>query len=448
MQKPPNESFMKKRLLVFSVDAMVREDVDQLLKKPNFGSVMKDSSQVTHIRTIYPSITYPAHTSIATGCYPNKHGVVSNFLFSTTDKEQNWVWSHSNVKVKDIFDYAKVAGYTTGCVGWPVTGSHKSIDYLVNECWMPLEGDTLESCFRREGSSEEMIEIIKANAHLLPPTFYDGGRANFMVQPYIDNFLIGCACDTIKKFKPEVMFVHDGIMDATRHKYGVFNEEVDSALDFVDKQFGLLIDALKESGVYEQTNIAVVSDHGQIETKRIIKPNVYLRDHGFIQADADGNVIDWKAFCLSDAMSDLVYLKDPNDKETYDAVYKLLSDMAEEGIYGFTEVVTAQEIDKREHLNGDFSFVLECDGYTSFSDSVVRPVLKPYNYKDYRFSRATHGYNPDLGPQPVMNVVGPDFMKNVIVERRPIVDEAPTFAKVLGFDMPSADGKPIEEFLK
>jgi len=439
---------MKKRLLVFSVDAMVREDVDQLMGMPNFGSVMKDSCQVNHIRTIYPSITYPAHTSIATGCYPNKHGIVSNFLFTVEDKEMNWVWDHKNVKVEDFFDCAKRAGYTTGSVGWPVTGSHKSIDYLWNECWMPLEGDTLESCCRREGSSEEVIEIIKKHADKLPPTFFEGGRKNFMIEPYIDNFEIAVASDIIRTFKPEVMFVHDGIMDGTRHKYGVFNAETDKAVKFVDEQFGLLIQALKDAGVYEQTNICVISDHGQLPTRRIIKPNVYLKDHGFITADENGKLKDWKAFCLSDAMSDLVHLKDPSDKETYDAVYKLLSEMAEEGIYGFNEVLTAEEIDRREHLNGDFSFVLESDGYTSFSDGINRPVIQPYDYTDYRFGRATHGYNPDLGPQPVMNVIGPDFKRNVVVERRPIVDEAPTWAKALGFEMPQADGKPIEGFVK
>lgn len=439
---------MMKRLLVFSVDAMVREDVDKLMKMPNFGSVMKDSCQITHVRTVYPSITYPAHTSIATGCYPNKHGIVSNFEFTTVDKEQNWLWDHRHVKVEDLFTLAKRAGYSTGAVFWPVTGNHPDIDYLLNEYWMPHADDTLESSFRRAGSSEEVIQIALKHEGLLPESHYKTGRANFMIEPYIDNFLIACACDIIAQYAPEVMFVHDGIMDGTRHKYGVFNNKTDEAIEFVDEQFGLLIDALKQAGVYEQTNIAVISDHGQLETKRIIKPNVYLRDHGFITTDDQGNVIDWKAFCLSDAMSDLVHLKDPSDKKTYDAVYNLLKEMAQEGVYGFNEVLTTAEINEREQLSGDFSFVLESDGYTSFSDDCLRPVIKNYDTTDYRFGRATHGYNPDLGPQPVFNAIGPDFKKNVIVERRPIIDETLTFAKLLGLEMPQAQGKVIEELLQ
>ena len=115
-----------------------------------------------------------------------------------------------------------------------------------------------------------------------------------MVQPYVDNFLIACACDIIEQFAPEVMFVHDGIMDGTRHKYGASTVRP-TGIEFVDKQFGLLMDALKRAGVYGETNIVVISDHGQLDTKRIMKPNVYLRDHGFITTDECGNVVDWKA---------------------------------------------------------------------------------------------------------------------------------------------------------
>src|SRR5690554_5142297 len=185
---------MRKRLLVFSVDALVREDLDKLMQMPNFGAEMKRGCQINRVRTIYPTITYPVHTSIATGCYPNKHGIVSNFEFTTEDKEQNWVWDHKHVKIEDLFTIAKRAGYSTGAVFWPVTGNHPDIDYLLNEYWMPLPDDTLEKAFRRQGSSDEVIEIVLKHEHLLPPSYQKTGRLNFMVQPYIDNFLIACAC--------------------------------------------------------------------------------------------------------------------------------------------------------------------------------------------------------------------------------------------------------------
>lgn len=35
----------------------------------------------------------------------------------------------------------------------------------------------------------------------------------------------------------------------------------------------------------------------------------------------------------------------------------------------------------------------------------------------------------------------------VVLEHGRIIDQAPTLAKLLGFDMPCADGKPIEELV-
>ena len=42
--------------------------------------------------------------------------------------------------------------------------------------------------------------------------------------------------------------------------------------------------------------------------------------------------------------------------------------MRDEGIYGISEVLTTEEAEARDHLGGDFSFVIESDGYTSFSE--------------------------------------------------------------------------------
>jgi len=54
---------------------------------------------------------------------------------------------------------------------------------------------------------------------------------------------------------------------------------------------------------------------------------------------------------------------------------------------------------------------------------------------------------PDKGPQPIFIVKGPGFRKGVEVEQRPIIDDAPTYAKLLGTELPEADGKPIDELL-
>lgn len=42
---------------------------------------------------------------------------------------------------------------------------------------------------------------------------------------------------------------------------------------------------------------------------------------------------------------------------------------------------------------------------------------------------------------------GPDFKGNVILDKGLLIDEAPAYAKILGLELPNADGKPVNEII-
>ena len=147
-------------------------------------------------------------------------------------------------------------------------------------------------------------------------------------------------------------------------------------------------------------------------------------------------------------MSAIVFLKDKRDKALHDEVRSLLDNLLEEGLYGFSRIFEEEEVMKLYTYGGPFSFVLETDGYTAFADSYERPLVKPLDNSDYRFGAATHGYLPEKGPQPLLVAKGPDIKPGVIVEKSHIVNEAPTYARILGFEIPGADGSAIEEILR
>lgn len=437
---------MAKRLIVFSVDAMVTEDVEAMRELPNFKKYLGGGSEFKNgMRTIYPSVTYPIHVSILTGCYAGKHKVTSNFGFTTASKDDTWLFSSENIAVEDIFAAAKRKGLSTASISWPVTGRNPNIDYLIDEYWFPNPGETMRAGFADMGSSGEMLDIMDAHTDLLAPGWEQGGKKNFMVWPEVDDFWVTCACDIIRKYKPELTFVHTGTFDSFRHKYGVFGSHLDEARANLDRYIGMLMHACEDAGVAEETNFIMVSDHGQRDICRAINLNVKLSDAGWIDVDESGKVTDWRAFCFSNAMSTLVYVKDPRDEQK---VYDTLEELRKEGVFGIGRIYTAKEAMEEEQLCGDFSFVIESDGYTSFGDKAVRPLVQNFDVSDYRFGRATHGYMPDYGPQPVFVAKGPDIRQGVVLDRGEVVDEAPTFAKLMGLDLPQADGKPIDAILK
>lgn len=438
----------KKRLLVYSVDALVTEDLEYLKKCKNFSSYLEGVSGCESIETIYPSITYPVHVSIQTGCYPEKTGVFCNNVFATKNTSLTWTWDSRLIQCENIFTAAKRAGYSTAATFWPVTAYNPDIDYHLPEYWLAYPEDTFEGTFAAMGAGESVIKMMQKHSVHLPPTYRLTGKKNFTSEPEFDRFMIHVACDIIREHAPEVMFLHGSLVDSYRHQNGIFNDKVTEGLDLVDEWFGMLCDALKDAGVYEDTNIVILSDHGQQDLVRIVKPNAYLAERGFVQLDDQGEVEDYTVFGISNGMSMTFWLKDPADQQAHDAVYQALCTMAEDGIWGFNRVFTRAEAAEKFHLDGDFAFIIESDGYTSFADGCTRPLVSNADLKDYRMGRATHGYIPTNGPQPVFLAKGPDIKPGVMLPRHKVIDEAPTFAKLLGFAMPQAQGQAMDELLK
>lgn len=420
--------------IVLSADALVSDDMLYMKTLPAFQQYLAQGACVQSIRSIYPTITYPCHTTIATGLYPDRHGVVCNLVspYETTAQPIPWLWDHSAVKAPDIFDAAKRAGLTTAAVFWPVTGRHPSVDYLIDEYWTQSPEDTVEEAFARMGSSPDMIRIIRKNKHLLVERKH----------PMADQFVIACACDIIREYKPDLIMIHPANIDGYRHSYGVFHDRVTEGIRETDEWIGELMHAAQEAGIAEDTNFILTSDHGQMNIQRVVNTNVFLADAGWIRSETD-----WDVWAQSGGMCSFVYLKDPADEQLHMEVHRRLSAMAQEGIYGFSRVYTREEADAEEHLSGSFSFVLETDGFSAFGDRYQRPAVSPINRSDYRSGAATHGYLPNKGPQPVFYCKGPSFAADVQLPAARLVDEAPTIAAALGIRLPDTDGRILTELL-
>jgi predicted AlkP superfamily phosphohydrolase/phosphomutase len=72
---------MRQKLIVMSADALVVEDMELLETLPNFKKYLSRGARIKSVRSIYPTVTYPCHVTIATGCYPDRHGVTNNSAF-------------------------------------------------------------------------------------------------------------------------------------------------------------------------------------------------------------------------------------------------------------------------------------------------------------------------------------------------------------------------------
>ena len=439
---------MKDKLFVLSMDAMVGEDIEYLKTKPNFSRLMSHCCRVEKAQTIYPSITYPAHVSMLTGCRAGKHGIFNNTAFRTTAGYPTWHLYSSEIKVEDFFSAAKRAGCTTASVYWPVTGLNPNIDYLINEYFFydPKETETVQDIcagFAGQGANESTLDVVRENMDRFPTDFRHRTGSLTLDQTF-DHFINGCVCGLIRNHQPDVLIAHNCLLDSLRHRNGVFNEFVTKGLDTTDMWLGEIIDSMKEAGVFEKTNFIIVSDHGQMNFTRRIKPNVMLARRGLIQLAEDGSIANWTAYAQANGMSASIFVKDKKDEQQ---VYDFLKERLYDGVWGFEKLYTQKEVNEKYGWSGDFSFVLETDGITTFSEDWHEPIVNSVDISDYRLGKATHGYEPGKGPQPVFLASGPAFKKDVTIPFCNIIDEAPTFAKILGQEMPQAEGCVLTELL-
>ncbi|ATL49553.1 alkaline phosphatase [Chitinophaga caeni] len=79
-----------------------------------------------------------------------------------------------------------------------------------------------------------------------------------------DSMTTAVATDYIKNEKPNFLFIHFDQPDETGHKIGHDTPEYYAQLKIQDQLIGKILDAIKESGTWDETIVMLTADHGGI----------------------------------------------------------------------------------------------------------------------------------------------------------------------------------------
>jgi len=425
------------RLLVISFDSLGAIDFDFIKKLPAFKEFLTKASICTNVSSVYPSLTYPAHASIVTGKYPKNHGIVNNTLFQPERKSPDWFWQRKYIKADTLFDQAIADKMKVAALLWPVTAKSK-IQYNVPEIFANRKWNNQVMTSLHNGSKAFQIQLIKKYGHLL-----DGIK-----QPALDNFIHEASKYTLKKFQPELSLVHFTDLDTQRHHYGVYSPEAYDAIRRHDTRLREIIQTLKEAGIYDETTIILLGDHGQKDMDKVIYLNKFFADHGFLDI-RHGKLHRWKAICKSCDGSAYIYIH-KNYGRVKDKVFDLLNELKQRGDLGIENIYTRKDA-IAWGADPKCSFMIEAaddyfflDDWERYNEDVnIEKALGPGNYKV-----ATHGYLPSkLDYQTVFMASGPGIRPGVKLHKISLVDEGPTMARLLGLELPGADGRILTDLL-
>ncbi len=413
-----------RHVVVISVDGM-RASAYVVLppqaRIPNLLRLKEEGSFAEGVEGVYPTVTYPSHTTIVTGRMPGEHGIYTNLSSRQPGKNpHDWFWLTDAIKVPTLWDEARQHHLTTGAVSWPVT-VHAAIDWNVPEVWDPAKGPSADFFYLAKFMDPLVgAELLGA---LGPP------------QPDIDTDTqkTRLAVYLIKAHKPNLLLVHLDALDDAEHQHGPQSAEAAAALERVDARIGEILVAVKEAGLEGSTDVFVVSDHGFLPVERQIRPNVLLAKAGLLTADDRGEVTGGKLATVSNGGSFFIYWPEGTDLRS--EVVTALKPLVDQGLlWGVLDRQGLRDLGAEPAAQ----MALEAAEGTSFASSARGELVGKLETPG-----GTHGFLPfRQGLDASFIAWGPDVKRGVDLHRVRMTRVGPTILKALGIDDPTFGEQP------
>jgi predicted AlkP superfamily pyrophosphatase or phosphodiesterase len=401
------------------------------LKIPTLRSIVAHGASSDGALSVFPSVTYPSHTSMTTGVFPGAHGINGNRAFDPLENDlEGWNWYAEDIKRDPIWRIAERAGYPTALVHWPVSVGAK-VTWLVPEYWRAKDDNDRKLV--RALATPGLLESVAAEH----PDFWP----RYAPPDVKDDALTDIALHILATGKPTLLQLHLVQVDGAQHHYGIWSPEALAAIEHDDRQLARIFELLDRSGLAKDTSVIVASDHGFMNAEKMVRPGVLLREAGLVMmsarsGDAPAHVTDWRATLVVNSGEAYVYVKDPADTATRETVRKILTAKVGQEGSGIGRVFDSAEVRAKGGDPEAFLAIEAAPGYQ----------LGPGYAGEYvgaAIYHATHGYDPD---RPEMHasllMIGPNVPHGALASAR-LVDIAPTIAEWLGLAMGSVDGKPL-----
>jgi predicted AlkP superfamily pyrophosphatase or phosphodiesterase len=395
-------------------------------KVPNLRRFLKEGAYAEGVQGVVPTVTYPSHTTLVTGVWPVKHGILANTTFDPLQKNyQGWYWYTEDIRVPTLWDAAAKAGRTTASIQWPVTvGAH--ITWNIPEFWRANTEDDakLLQAVSTPGLLAEARSEIGAYSGGTDATV-EGDENRGRYSQWM-----------LEKKHPGLLTLHLIALDHIEHETAPFSPEAIAVLESLDTVIGKVrgsAERLAPGHAY----IAVVSDHGFAKTDAQLNLFPAFREAKLFSVDDKGKIADWKAMPWVTGGSAAIVLKDPADAATLAQVRELLAKLASDPANGIDRVLDADELRQRGGYPTASFFVSLKPGWRT-GYALEGPMLSKTK------PGGTHGELPDLPDlRAAFFLVGPSVPAGRSLGVIDMRDVAPTLAHEAGLSLPSADGKNL-----
>ena len=411
----PRGNWSDPRVILISIDGLrgdILNNPTYTKDYPNLTRIMADGEYCTSVQTVFPSLTYPSHTSMITGVTPAKHGIVNNRPFMPKNNFVDWYWYADSIKVPTLITKASQNGLVTLGISWPVSVGAK-MDWMLPE--IKSINDTISTIdlVRKHDRPESFLESTKIRG-VVPE---DGNPSGYNRDLLLHEIFM----DAFVRKAPHLSLYHMIETDLIQHEFGKSSNEAKDAFMFMDSLVGNILAFLDDNKLWESTTLIITGDHGFRDFEKQVSLNRLFEKEGWLKLN-NGSISDWKVVCLGSGGSGFVRLKDPTDREFKKIVRLLLSKQ------------DAFEILEQRHMNGalwaprktDF-VLLANDGY-----GFVRSTEQPFIVEK---SGGSHGGDPRRKILKTGYISMGRGVKKGTIKSMPITDIAFKISDLLGLDL-------------
>jgi len=456
---------LTKHLCVVSFDGLGTSDFPFISELPHFKELLNRASYCARVYSVYPTLTYPAHTTIITGRLPRDHGIVDNTLLQPERESPDWYWYREHIQGPTLYDLAIDRGMTVAALMWPVTAKAR-IQYNLPEIFAnrPWQNQLVVSLLN--GSPWYQLALALKYGYVFFKCL-----PKMELQPHLDDFTHKSLLYTLKRKRPDLTLVHYTDLDSMRHYHGVDSPEARAALRRHDARLGEIVATLKAAGMYEDTTLVVLGDHYSLDEDTGICLNALLCKHGYIRLDDRGRIKDYTAIAKSCGGSAYIYLKAGNTRRgrespgigsepvysgdaALEAVVRELRELLEDFNRQYGCLETIYTGDEARELGADPGCCLMVEAAKGYyfldivGEEPVIPIEEEQVGKVPHFTLATHGYSPYKENYTTVFIAsGKGIKPGIVLEEMQLLDEGPTLAKLLGFELKQSEGRVLAEIL-
>jgi predicted AlkP superfamily pyrophosphatase or phosphodiesterase len=418
-----------RRAVIVTVDGL-RRDMISPEATPHLSRLAGAVEQFADYRTVFPSCTRVVSASLATGCFPARHGLQGNSVALLENGE---------LVLRDA--------------GHPDFLQHKR-----RVTGRSLSMPTLAERVKDHGGAIIFSNVSPGAAYTHDPdghgyVYHRAGSFGPGRQPVDETDRLDVTLDVagdrrmterfvgevLQQWRPAVAVLWMGEPDHIQHETVLGSPEHRAVLAHADAHVALVVEAvsrLRADG--DEVLLFVGSDHGHQTVDGVIDVDAELMSAGLKAGETSGDVV-----AVSNGTSVLIYVRPDQDDKLPDIESFLRSRDWAGRVIGPEQLASLGQA--AEACLAFAVSMRESDAPNLFGIRGASLAAKPAFGKPDRMGCGQHGGLGKYEQSPFMMISGPGFSTGAIrKEPARVVDVAPTILAHLGLPWVDVDGRPLQ----